>query len=178
MEHVLEPQPLTAEAFSPYGVLITGNAGIPTFERPYLKNWRLPFNSDAPVRMQVMRYEYQSPMLFSKVERHLYVTEARCPINAAKAILVVAGDGKTPAPLEIKSVKAFYLDGSAGVMFYPGTWHGLDCYPVDSPYADFMFLSDAKTEDEIESLINPVSGERTQVYDFSLQQTSFKVVTQ
>lgn len=160
---------LTAESFRPYGHIISGGPGMPDFSRPGLDNWRLPFSSGAPLRLQLMRYHRQQ-IRFSKLERHLYVTEARCPIGSVATVLIVGGDtdnkdvNTLPTP---QSVRAFYMDGTQGVMFHQGIWHGLDCYPVNSSHADFLFLSDAETEDEIESLEYGVSGQRTQVIDFA-----------
>lgn len=168
---------ISRAAFAPYGTVLSGGLGDPSFSRPLLDNWRLPFKADAPPRLQVMRY-YRQEIRFSKLERHLYVTETRIPIGHAQAVLVVAAENKTssvPLP-DPKSLTAFYLDGSCGVMFNAGVWHALDCFPVNSPYADFLFLSDASTEDEIESLGDAVTGSRTQVIDFYERQgLSFEV---
>ncbi|MEO0386402.1 MAG: ureidoglycolate lyase, partial [Pseudomonadota bacterium] len=114
---------LTEDAFSPYGHVLAAGAA-PDFERPRLKNWRLPFHSDAPLRLQVMRYATQARRL-SMFERHLYVTEARSPIGDAAAILVVAGGPDSDAPLAPETVRAFFLDGTVGIMFHKGIWHGL-----------------------------------------------------
>lgn len=86
----------------------------------------------------------------------------------ARAVLVVAGDAQTAGgdrPPEPETVRAFLIDGAAGVMFWPGVWHGLDCYPL-AAHADFIFLSDEATEVEIEALAAPVSGTRTEVVDY------------
>ena len=164
---------LSTKAFAPYGWLLTaGNE--PDFERPGLRNWRIPFNSDATLRMQVMRYSTQRRQL-SMFERHLNVTEARSPIGDAAAILVVAGDPAQDALPDVDSVRAFYLDGSIGIMFRKGVWHGLDCFPAHSAYVDFLFLSDAATEDEIEETKQPRQGLRTEIYDFAEQNVAFKI---
>lgn len=69
-------EPLTAATFEPYGWLLGAPDGPADFERPGLWNWRLPFNSDAKLRLQVMRYEFQE-MRLSRFEKHIRVTEAR-----------------------------------------------------------------------------------------------------
>ncbi len=70
-------EPLSKEAFSPYGQLLAAGS-MPDFQRPGLQNWRLPFHSDAPLRLQIMRYARQEKRL-SLFERHLCVTEAPEP---------------------------------------------------------------------------------------------------
>lgn len=166
-------EPLGEETFAPYGWLL-GAGDLPDFQRPGLMNWRLPFASDAPLRLQVMRYANQVKKL-SLFERHTFVTEGRSPIGDAAAILVVAGDPTQDALPEAGSVRAFYLDGSVGIMFRKGVWHGLDCFPARTPSVDYLFLSDAATEDEIEATAAPEQGQRTQLFDFAAQQISFQV---
>ena len=108
-------------------------------------------------------------------ERHTQVTEARTPINNATAILVVAGDLSEDVLPEVGSVRAFYLDGTYGIMFRKGVWHGLDCFPVHSVSVEYLFLSDAATEDEIEASREPIQGERTELFDFSDQNIAFQI---
>lgn len=166
-------EPLTAEAFAPYGWLLTAG-DKPDFETPGLKNWRLPFHSDMPLRLQVMRYSVQEKQL-SLFERHTQVTEARSPIGDAAAILVVAGDPSRDVTPDAGSVRAFYLDGTTGIIFRKGVWHGLDCYPAHSAHVDYLFLSDTATEDEIEESIVPRQGVRTELFDFAEQNLTFRV---
>lgn len=170
----VEVEPLSKEAFEPYGHLLAAGS-IPDFQRPGLHNWRLPFHSDAPLRLQVMRYEAQ-PKQLSLFERHLCVTEARCPIGDAAAVMVVAGDPTQDAQPETGSVRAFYLDGIAGIMFHKGVWHGLNCFPARTHFVDYLFLSDAKTEDEIEASMEPRQGVRTELFDFAEQQLTFRII--
>lgn len=170
----VEVEPLSEEAFAPFGYLLTAGT-LPDFQRPGLQNWRLPFHSDAPPRLQVMRYAAQ-PKRLSLFERHLCVTEARCPLGAAAAVLVVAGDPTQDVVPTVGSVRAFYLDGSLGIMFRKGVWHGLNCFPVRTPFVDYLFLSDAATEDEIEAAKEPRQGARTELYDFAEQNLTFDIL--
>ncbi len=166
---VLKPEPLAAESFEPYGWILQGGTGPGDFSRAKLDLWHFPFHSDAQPRLQVMRYHHQ-PMVFSKLERHLAVTEARYPMNGGKAVLIVAAASDSadrPTVPEIEQVRAFILDGTKGIMFKKGTWHGLDCYPLTPPHVDFLFLSDIETEREIEGQLEPVTGSRTHVFDFA-----------
>lgn len=169
-------EPLDAAQFEPYGWLLAAGTGPADFERPGLWNWRLPFGSDAQLRLQMMRYAFQ-PMRLSLLEQHLCVTEARAPIGYAPAVLIVAGTPDPNAVPRADSMRAFLMDGQTGIMFRPGIWHGLDCYPLSPPHADYLFLSDSATEDEIETLGDPAHGVRTRIYDFMSEEDIEFVVT-
>ena len=168
---------LTAEAFAPYGQLIAAGEGRADYARPLLDVWHLDYRADAPARIQIMRYHAQ-PMTFCRLERHVRVTEGRIPLAGARAVLAVAGvtgavSESMPDP---SSVRAFRFDGTCGILFAPGTWHSLDCFPLDAPSADFVLLSDEATEDEIESWRDPASGRRTHVCDYSSAGIEFRIV--
>ena len=165
--------PLTAQAFAPYGWLLEPD-DAPDYARTGLQNWRLPFASEDALRLQVMRYSNRD-MRLSMFERHVSVTEARHPIGDAAAVLVVAGDPSQDAAPEANSVRAFLLDGQSGIMFRKGVWHGLDCFPARTKHVDYLFLSDAGTEDEIEAQAYPQSGTHTQIFDFAENGMLFQI---
>ena len=167
-------EPLTAKAFAEYGWLLEPDAA-PDYTRTGLQNWRLPFASEDALRLQVMRYRNRD-MRLSMFESHVSVTEARHPIGDAAAVLVVAGDPSHDAPPAANSVRAFLLDGQTGIMFRKGIWHGLDCFPARTEHVNYLFLSDAGTEDEIEAQAYPQSGTHTQIFDFAEKGISFQVM--
>ena len=167
-------QPLTAAAFSPYGWILDAGQK-PDYARPGLENWRLPFVGRDTLRLQVMRYSNRN-MRLSMFERHINVTEARHPIGNAAAVLVVAGDLTLDGPPSADSIKAFLLDGQKGIMFRQGVWHGLDCFPARTEHVDYLFLSDAATEDEIESQGSPGNGVHTHIFDFAEKGLAFRVI--
>ena len=68
------------------------------------------------------------------------------------------------------------LDGSCGLLFTPGVWHSLDCFPVAAPHADFVLLSDQATEEEIEAWSHPSGGERTHVVDYAPRGIEFRII--
>lgn len=175
--HDIVVETLSAEAFTPYGWLLAppfAGSQPPDFQRPGLQNWQIPYHSDAPLRLKIMRYSKQQRQL-SVFERHPYVTEARSPIGDAAAILVVAGTTVRDTPPDAGSVRAFYLDGSTGIMFRKGVWHALDCFPARTEHVDYLFLSDAATEEEKEKSTAPRPGRRTDVFDFSASNLAFRI---
>lgn len=168
---------LTAKAFAPYGQLIAAGESHADYARPLLDVWHLDWRADAPARIQIMRY-HEQPMTFRRLERHVRVTEGRIPLDGARAVLAVAGPtGAAPDSMpDPSSVRAFRFDGSCGILFAPGTWHSLDCFPLGSSTADFVLLSDEATENEIESWRAPASGRRTHVCDYASVGIEFRIV--
>jgi len=170
-------EPLTRDSFAPYGQLIAAGDGAPDYARPTLDVWHLDYASDAPFRIQIMRYSHK-PMMFSRLERHLCVTEGRLPLNGAMSVLAVAGatlgaGGDMPDP---STVRAFLLDGSSGLIFKPGVWHSLDCFPLAPPYVDYALLSDVATENEIEAGGSKAPDARTNVVDYAARGLEFHIV--
>ena len=173
----VKAEPLTAGAFAPYGQLIGAGGRPADYARPLLDVWHLDYRADARTRIQIMRYHRQ-PMTFRRLERHVRVTEGRIPLAGARAVLAVASaTGGTPESMpDPDSVRAFRFDGTCGILFAPGTWHSLDCFPLGAPTADFVLLSDEATENEIESWREPASGRRTHVCDYAPAGVEFRIV--
>ena len=48
------------------------------------------------------------------------------------------------------SVRAFHMDGSAGVVLRRGTWHALRRFPVGAPLIDIVLLTGRDTQAELE----------------------------
>ena len=168
---------LTVEAFAPYGQLIAAGEEPADYARPRLDVWHLDYRADARTRIQIMRYHAQ-PMTFCRLERHVHVSEGRIPLDGARAVLAVAGatDEAPESRPDPSSVRAFRFDGTCGILFAPGIWHSLDCFPLDSPRADFVLLSDEATETEIESWREPANGLHTHVCDYASVGIEFRIV--
>lgn len=152
--------PLEPESFAPYGRVLAP-AGPRDAGREGYDIWLQPFAAEQAPRLQIVRY-HARPFAVRLVERHLHVTEARIPLSAVPAIVVVAPPGNAPPAPE--ALKAFRLAGQ-GVLFHRGTWHAIDAYPEGAAHADFLFLSEEATVNEL--FANPgVPPQRTQVHDF------------
>jgi ureidoglycolate lyase len=161
-------EPLTAEAFAPFGEIVGGSSAPTDWTRPGLDAWKNTFRIEGKTELRVMRYHRQNPNLHV-MERHVTVTESRMPLGGARVFMVVAPPSPADRPDEApppEAARAFYLDGTAGLMLSLGTWHALDCYVIGRDYADFAFISEVATEDEIETSIDAFSGARTQITDY------------
>jgi ureidoglycolate hydrolase len=161
MRHIALPvSPLTAEAFAPYGRILSP-AGARDTGREGYDIWLQPFAAESRPRLQIVRY-HARPFVVGLVERHLHVTEARQPLGGPPAIIVVAEPSETPPGPE--ALRAFRLDGE-GVLFHRGTWHAIDAYPEHGSHADFLFLSEEATVNELFDAPGR-TPERTQIHDF------------
>lgn len=156
----LPVSPISAEAFAPYGRVLSP-AGARDTGREGYDIWIQPFAAQNRPRLQIVRY-HARPFIVALVERHLHVTEARQPLGGSPALIVIAEPSDTsPAP---ESLRAFRLDGE-GVLFHRGTWHAIDAYPEHGSHADFLFLSEEATVNELFEHPGRLP-ERTQVHDF------------
>jgi ureidoglycolate hydrolase len=152
--------PVTAEAFAPFGRLLTP-IGERSFGRHNMDAWTQPFRHEGAVRMQITRY-HAKPLEAHLIERHLHVTETRQPLRLDRCALLVAPSSQTPPQPE--AMTAFDLMGH-GLIFHPGTWHSIDAYPLDGQASDYLFISEEATVSELfDGTQAPV---RSQVHDYA-----------
>jgi ureidoglycolate lyase len=146
-------EPWTDEAFEPFGFVLRGTSP-PAFESGTLQTWTSPFEVDDQVLVTLCRY-HREPVRFSRLERHFAVTQAFLPLGGCRSVMVVAPATATGAPSDVPdpaSIRAFELPGDAGVVLKRGTWHALRRYPLDASYVDFVLLTSAATQAEIEAM--------------------------
>jgi len=173
-------EPLTREAFAPFGQVIREFPGAPDFEGPHIASWRLDFLADGAVELMVTRYRHQ-PFAFTLMERHFSVTQGFVALGGAASVMVVAGPtaiddrALTPTP---DTLRAFHVDGSSGVMLWKGTWHALTRFPARPPGAAFALLTARETQRELErERRDGTAPKLTQVADFETARgIGFRVV--
>ncbi|MBM3503175.1 MAG: hypothetical protein FJX65_04810 [Alphaproteobacteria bacterium] len=93
-----------------------------------------------PMRLGYLRTK-QRPLAFSWFERHLKGTQAFVPLAGQDSIFAVAPPSAMDDPRalpDLAQVRAFRLDGTAGVNIRPGVWHWTP-FPVGKS-ADFIIL--------------------------------------
>jgi ureidoglycolate hydrolase len=168
---------VSAEAFRPFGELLKRPDTPSLGERDVQDYWRLPFDLDGKPELEIVRY-WAQPWELNRVERHLHVTESRVALGGRRVVLVVAPrtPGEIAAGPAPESLRAFLIDDDAGVLLHRGTWHALDCFPVDDDFVDFAFLTEAETVAELEGVIQPNTPPRTEVFDFETLEQRFRVV--
>ena len=163
-------EPLVAEAFKPFGVVIEGGGNKAEFENSPNRMINLGFEVDGRAELYIIRYLRQE-MLISRLEQHLTMTEARVslgePVVVVVAESVALADPKAiPDP---KTARAFLVMGRQGFMFNRGAWHSLDCYPTVASFADFAFFTEREAEKELTQLqdLDPDQCRRSHIVDFT-----------
>jgi ureidoglycolate lyase len=147
--HEVRVEPLTEEAFAPFGQVISAKAHTPDFKTDSgTEGWAVDFRSGRPLVM-LLRTVYQG-LRFTKLERHFNVTQSFLPLGGAPAVVAVAPPSderaRVPAPAE---VRAFLLDGSQGYAMKRGTWHSLDRFPLYPPDTRWVILTDHETQEDL-----------------------------
>jgi len=166
-------QPLTHEAFAPYGDVLGGpltsgvfiNGG--TSERISLGAPDLIQNKGQASFNLYRARANTLPFVTTELERHCFGSQSFIPLNGVNFVVIVAcGDHSAisigpsgehipgAVPLE-NTIAAFWVDGRCGVTFKPGTWH----HPLLAQQdGDFIVLErkGPVIDCEIKSLQEPV----------------------
>lgn len=126
-------QPLTAEAFAPFGdVLDTSGAPDRIINQGLCGRFHdraaLDF-ADGRAGISLFRAEPRTlPLVLDMVERHPEGSQAFLPMSEAPFLVVVAPDeGGTPG-----RPRAFLTQPGQGVNYHRGVWHGVLC-PLSAP---------------------------------------------
>lgn len=174
MMRTLKVQALTPEAFSPYGDILGGgltsgvfiNAG--TSERIPLGAPDLMQGAGQPALNLYRAKANVLPFTAVELERHCFGSQSFIPLQSVSFVVIVAlGDSsvsstgpageKIPGAVPLEdSMAAFWLDGSCGVTFKPGTWH----HPLLAQQdGDFVVLErkGPAIDCEIKTLTQPVT---------------------
>lgn len=136
----LRPEPLTREAFAPFGdVIETGgaehfpiNAG--TIERHHdLAAVTLGEGGRPLISIATCNRTTELPFRIPLVERHPLGSQAFVPLNETPMIVVVGPPGETVDPSRLR---AFVSNGRQGINYHPGVWH----MPLITPDPEQRFL--------------------------------------
>ena len=123
MTRTLRTEPLTAEAFAPFGDVLeaTGdfrliNAGLC---RRHHDRARLDFGAGGCAGISVFQAEPRSlPHAFDLIERHPEGSQAFLPMTADPFLVIVSTSPET-------TPRAFLTNGAQGINLHRGTWHGV-----------------------------------------------------
>src|ERR1700716_2848833 len=117
----ITPQPLTPEAFAPFGdvIDIPDQAGR-TYYEDALGNLR----PDArPSLSLILKAETPDrPLRAELLERHEFSSQTFVPIDVARWLIVVAPHAASGGP-DTSAVRAFIATGRQGVTYQPNTSH-------------------------------------------------------
>ncbi len=151
--HRIKIQPLTDEAFRPFGEVLSRKEAEPFFQMTggIVQGWKVDFVCEGPTEVAYMKVDFQS-WAVEEMERHFEVTQTFIPLKGKPMIMVVApatdpGDREAvPSPEECS---AFYMDGTHGVMLGVGTWHASARLALYPPDCEFVYLSSSNTTQDL-----------------------------
>ncbi|GHB03155.1 ureidoglycolate lyase [Modicisalibacter luteus] len=125
----LTAQPLTPEAFAPFGDVIDArtadyfpiNAGRTRRYHDLAKVETLGDEAHTLISIFVSQ-PVEVPLTLEFLERHPQGSQAFMPLHEERFLIVVAPPGDTIDPTD---VRAFITDGRQGVNYRAGTWHAI-----------------------------------------------------
>lgn len=122
----LTPEPLTADAFAPFGDVI--EAAGATEVLPINYGWTTRFNDLAGIDtrdegghtiVSIFRSKPLAPLVLKIFERHPLGSQAFVPMQGRPYLVAVAPAGEFDAA----AVRVFRAEPSQGVNYAKGTWH-------------------------------------------------------
>ncbi len=156
MTAMLEPAPLTADAFAPFGQVIAPDEGD-----SYPINGGLTrrvhalatpeMHGGAAVISIFRGTRWPQPLRIQMLERHPYGTQALIPMERHPWLVVVA---EQPKP---EACRAFLARGDQGIQLAAGIWH----HPllVFQPLHDFLVVDRSQPEGNLEEVhFDPGTG--------------------
>jgi ureidoglycolate lyase len=149
--HELRVEPLTEDAFAPFGEIVSAKARVPDFRTESgTEGWAVDFRGGRPLVM-VLRTPYGGPAVrFSKLERHFALTQTFLPLGGSPAVVAVAPPAPDRAAVpDPAQIRAFLLDGTRGYALAPGTWHSLDRFPLQPPDTRWVIITDHETQEDL-----------------------------
>lgn len=152
---VLALEPISAEAFAPFGQLLPPLApGHPRFDvLEDLRNGR----AGARPRLSITAIEPRAlPFAVTEMERHVHSSQAFVPMDCASYVVAVAPHGADGGP-DAAGLRAFRVPGDTGINYRPDTWH----HPVTvlergGRFAVLTFVDGSAGDEQFAALAEPV----------------------
>lgn len=122
---MIASQPLTREAFAPYGdvISIEGAASFPInagrTERFHALAAVEALGEDADAIISIFRGQPLEPLIIDLMERHPQGSQAFMPLGEQPYWVVVA----PPGDFDTGKIKVFRAESGQGVNYRAGTWH-------------------------------------------------------
>ena len=141
------PQPLTREAFAPFGdVIDVPDVPGRTYYEDALGNLRPGAHASLSVSLKPETPD--RPLKAELLERHEFSSQTFMPLDVARWLIVVAPHAKAGGP-ELAQVKAFIATGKQGITYKANTWHhGLTVLDRPGSFAVFMWRDGGKGDEE------------------------------
>lgn len=153
---VLTPIPLTADAFAPYGRVLTRPTGPGRMDySAFSQNLR---GAAAEVCFRTsMTMPSPLPLVTRTMERHEFSSQAFLPVDVARYLVLVAPHGEDGRP-DPDQLTLFLARGDQGISYNANVWH----HPMtvlDRPaiFATVMFLDGGEKDEEFVDLPHDVT---------------------
>ncbi|MEI2415174.1 ureidoglycolate lyase [Orrella sp. JC864] len=145
--HRVRVEPLTAEAFAPYGdVLELPSRPGRIYYNDALGNLRP--QAAASLSLTLREPSPPLPLRATLLERHPYSSQTFVPLDVARYLVVVAPHHPQGGP-DLGQVRAFLARGDQGVTYRPDTWHhGLTVLDRPARFAVFMWATGGEGDEE------------------------------
>lgn len=147
--------PITAEAFEPFGHLLPPvEPGQPRFDLiDEVHNGR----PAARPRLSVTAVEPRTlPLEVAEMERHAHSSQAFVPTDCASYLIVVAPRGADGRP-DPAGLRAFRVPGDTGVNYRADTWHHpITALERNARFAVLTFVDGTAGDEQFVPLAEPV----------------------
>ena len=162
MGRELRLEPVTTEAFAPFGEVLggdrggdprgrTANQGTATRSDFVLRpeNLRGP---EAPLNVALFRSVGRAlPVSVGLLERHPSSSQAFVPLGTGRLAIVVAPNGPDDRP-SLAGARAFLVEPGQGVSYRPGTWHA-PLIAVEFDAEALMLAYEAGTAEDVDECL-------------------------
>src|SRR5215212_4575038 len=134
----IKVQPMTREAFAPYGVLIDSRGSV-----------EVDLGEGKPSLTGAT--SERRPLRFDFMARHRRTMQVFSPLASSRFVIAVAPPNDRGAP-EVEKVVAFLVDGRLPYAYHRGTWH-TPPFPVNE-WASYLVVDRAGTLDDDWELVD------------------------
>ncbi len=144
----LKLEPMTREAFAPFGDVPEMSGRPPDFEGVGTHAWILDYAEGGTAELLAVNSWYQG-LSFSRLERHFDVTQAFVALGPSASGVAVAAptDPSDPEPIPAPDeVRAFLIEKPMGYILRRGTSHSLDRFPPVSVRGQLRYGHDRRDD--------------------------------
>lgn len=149
LTHRIAVEPGDADSLAPFGALLGRRPGLPVMPIDYYRGTvavsrPVDFFCKGDVELSLTTLQPR-PGKVRYMERHYMHTQTFIPLAGKPFVIVMAPPNNARIP-DLASLRAFRLDGQAGLMLHPGTWHEFP-FPLAPDSDVIVALSRQTTED-------------------------------
>lgn len=130
----LTVEPMTREAFAPYGEIISARGPV-----------EVDLDGGAP--NVVAQTVEARPMRFDFMGRHKRTEQIFSPLGGALSVIAVAPPSSDGEGIEIGRLCAFLVDGSCAYKLHRGTWH-TSAFPLEDRATFLVFEREGTLEQD------------------------------